>query len=437
MSVQVEKLDGSKAKLTIEVPAEEFVAAMQQAYTKNKSKFNLQGFRKGHAPQAIIEKMYGPAVFYEDAANILISDAYAKAYEEADVEIVSRPEIDVTQIEKGKSFIFTATVATKPEVTLGDYKGVEVYKSNADVTDDEITAELSKKQEENSRLITVERPIQTGDIAVIDFEGFVDGVAFNGGKGTDYELGIGTHSFIDTFEDQLIGASTGDDVEVNVTFPEEYGEASLAGKPALFKVTVKNVKVKELPELDDEFASEISDFETLDEYKEDLKKTIAERKEKQAESAKQNQAVDKAVANATMEIADLMIDDEADRMVDEMAQNMQQQGISMEMYLRYTGMTKEQLTEQTKPRATERIKSRLVLEAIANAENIEATDDDVNKEIERMASTYKMEVETVKNYLGEAGAENIKKDMRLQKAAEFLAANAVEVDAPAEEKTEE
>ena len=427
MSVQVETLDGSKAKLTIEVPAEEFVAAMQQAYTKNKSKFNLQGFRKGHAPQAIIEKMYGPAVFYEDAANILIPDAYAKAYEEAGVEIVSRPEIDVTQIEKGKPFIFTATVATKPVVTLGDYKGVEVYKGDVAVSDDEITAELSKKQEENSRLITVERPIQTGDIAVIDFEGFVDGVAFNG---------IGTHSFIDTFEDQLIGASTGDNVEVNVTFPEEYGEASLAGKPALFKVTVKNVKVKELPELDDEFASEISDFETLDEYKEDLKKIIAERKEKQAESAKQNQAVDKAVANATMEITDLMIADEADRMVDEMAQNMQQQGISMEMYLRYTGMTQEQLTEQTKPRATERIKSRLVLEAIANAENIEANDDDVNKEIERMASTYKMEVETVKNYLGESGAENIKKDLRLQKAAEFLAANAVEVEKPAEEKAE-
>lgn len=426
MSVQVERLEKSTAKLTIEVPAEAFVDAMAKAYAKNKGKFSIPGFRKGKTPQAMIEKMYGPEVFYEDAANALIPDAYEKAFEECELEIVSRPDIEVTQIEKGKSFIFTATVAVKPEVTLGEYKGLTVDKVDVTVTDAEVDAELAKVQEQNSRLETVERPVEDGDIAVIDFEGFIDGVAFEGGKGTDYELTIGSHSFIDTFEEQLIGKSAGEEVDVNVTFPEEYGAEELAGKPALFKVTVKNVKVKELPEIDDELASEVSDFETLAEYREDVKKNLTEKKEKEAKNQKANAALQKAVENATLEIADMMIEDQAQNLVQDMAQNFQRQGISMEMYCQYTGMTEAQLVENAKPRAKEQIETRLVLEAIVAAEGIEATDEEADKQIEELAAAYKMEVEKAKEILGEQGIANVKKDIALSKAADLVADSAVE-----------
>ena len=404
MSVQVENLEKSMAKLTIEVSAEQFEAAMQKAYIKNKGRIQLPGFRKGKAPRAMIEKMYGAGIFYEDAANEIIPEAYEEAAKESGLVITSQPEIDVTQIEKGKSFIFTATVAVKPEVTLGEYKGLEYEAQPVEVTDEEVEEELKKVQNQQARTVTVEdRPVADGDIVTIDYEGFVDGTAFAGGKGTDYDLTIGSHSFIDTFEEQLVGKNAGEETEVNVTFPEQYHEASLAGKPATFKVTVKAIKAKELPELDDEFASEVSDFETLDEYKADLKTKALERKEKEAKTAKQNALVDKAVENASMEIADAMITSQARNMANDFAQRLQMQGMTVDQYLQYTGLTREALVDQMKPQAETRIKNRLVLEAIAKAENIEVSDEEVEAEMQKMADAYKMELDKVKEYLGEAG----------------------------------
>lgn len=425
MSVQVEKLEKNMAKLTIEATAEEFEAAMQKAYLKNKNKINIQGFRKGKAPRVMIEKMYGPAIFYEDAANDLIPEAYSKAAEESGLEIVSRPEIDVTQIEKGKPFIFTATVAVKPEVTLGEYKGLEYTADPVEVSEEDLAAELKKVQEQNSRTVTVEdRAVENGDITTIDYEGFVDGTPFEGGKAENQELVIGSHSFIDTFEDQLIGKNIGDEVEVNVTFPEEYHAKELAGKPAVFKVAVKGIKVKELPELDDEFASDVSDFDTLEEYKEDMKKKLLEKKENEAKTAKENALVEKAIEGAQMDIPDAMIDTQARQMLDDFAQRMQMQGLSMQQYMQYTGMDAAKMLEQMKPQAEKRIKTRLVLEKIAETENIEVTEEDINSELEKMASMYKMEVDKLKEYMGDAEKESIKKDLAVQKAVDLLVASA-------------
>lgn len=425
MSLQVEKLEKNMAKLTVEVPAAQFEEAMTTAFKKNKNKFNLPGFRKGKAPQAMIEKMYGPGVFYEDAANVVIDSTYAGAMEESGLDIVSRPEIDVVQIEKGKEFIYTATVAVKPEVTLGEYKGLEVEKASAEVTDEDLEKELKKVQEQNSRLITVEdRPVADGDQVVIDFEGFVDGVPFDGGKSDDYPLTIGSHSFIDTFEEQLIGKNIGEECEVNVTFPTEYHAENLAGKPALFKVTVKEIKFKELPELNDEFAGEVSEFETLDEYKADVKAKLLEAKQKQAATENENRVVEKAVANATMEIPDPMIEGQVNNMIEDYARRMQSQGLSLEQYMQYTGMTIDKLQEQMRPQALRRIQTRLVLEAIVKAENIQVDDEAVDKEIAAMAEAYKMETDQVKSYMGENGINQVKEDLAVQEAVDMIVAEA-------------
>lgn len=385
----------------------------------------------------MVEKLYGPEVFYEDAANFAIPDAYEEAAKESGLEIVSRPEIDVVEIEKGKDFVFTATVAVKPEVTLGDYKGIEVEKKTVKVMAADVNAEIDKVREQNSRMITVEnRGIKKDDTAVIDFEGFVDGEPFQGGKGEDYSLVIGSHSFIDTFEDQLVGKKAGEEVDVNVTFPEEYHEASLKGKPALFKVTVKEIKKKELPKLDDEFASEVSEFETLKEYKASVKKNLTERRKEEAKREKENAVVEKVVENITVELPEPMIDEQTQQMIQEFAGRLSSQGLSFEQYMQMTGMTPDALMGQMKPEAEKRIRTRLALEAIVDAEKIKATAKDIDKEIENMANMYQMEVDKIKEMIGDAEKEQIGKDLAVQKAVDFVVKNAVEVE-PAEEDKEE
>ena len=427
MSLQVEKMEKNMAKLTIEVSAEELDKAMQNAYLKARGKISIPGFRKGKAPRKMIEQMYGKGIFLEDAANALIPEHYSKALEECDLEIVSQPEIDVTQAEPGKAFIFTAEVAVKPEVTLGEYKGVEVPKSETEVTDEDIDAEIKKEQEKNSRTVTVEdRGAENGDITTIDFEGFVDGVAFEGGKGTDYPLTLGSGSFIPGFEDQLVGAKAGDHVEVNVTFPEEYQAAELAGKAAVFQCDVKKVETKELPELDDDFAQDVSEFDTLAEYREDVKKNLTEKKEKEARAAKENAAGDKAIENAEMEIPDAMINTQVRQMMNDFASRMQSQGLTMEQYFQFTGMTAEKMQEEMKPQALKRIQTRLVLEKIAETENIEVSEDEVNEEIGKMAEMYKMEADKLKELLGDRELEQMKKDMAVQKAVTLVADEAKE-----------
>ena len=421
MSFKVEELGKSMVKLTIEVAAEEFEKAMETAYQKNKNKLSVQGFRKGKAPRAMIEKMYGAGIFYEDAANELIPDAYEKAAVESGLDIVSRPEIDLVQVEKGKEFIFTAEVAVKPEVTLGEYKGVEVEKTDVTVSDDEVAAELDRVREQNARILTVEdRPVADGDEAVIDFEGFVDGVPFAGGKGEDYKLVIGSHSFIDTFEEQLIGKNIGEEVDVNVTFPTEYHAEELAGKPALFKVTIKAITAKELPELDDEFAVDVSEFDTLAEYKEDIKKNLLEKKEKEAKFAKEDKVVDKIIEGATMEIPDAMIDTQTRQMAEEYAQRLQMQGLNLEQYFKFTGMTANSFMENLKPQALKRIQCRLVLEAVVKAENIEVSEEELDKEFETMAQSYRMEKDKLVELVGEKEKEQIKMDIAVQKAVDFV-----------------
>ncbi|HIS48702.1 MAG TPA: trigger factor [Candidatus Scybalocola faecigallinarum] len=426
MSVQIEMLEKNMAKLTIEVPAEEFEKAITRAYNKNKGQISIPGFRKGKVPQIMVERMYGPAIFYEEAANYVMPEAYEKAAEESNLEIVSRPAIDVTQMEKGKDFIFTAEVAIKPEVTLGEYKGIEVEKTEITVTDEEVDAEIKKTQEQNSREITVERPAENGDTVVIDYAGTIDGAAFDGGSDKGHSLVLGSNSFIPGFEDQLVGATAGSDVEVHVTFPEDYHAKDLAGKEAVFACTVHEVKTKEYPEIDDEFAQDVSEFDTLAEYKEDIKKHITERKENEAKSAKQQKVMDKIIENATMEIPDAMVDTQAANMVDEYAQRLSYQGLSMDQYFQFTGLNAQTLKDQLKPQALKNIQSRLVLEAVIAAENIEVSDDEFNAEIEKMAAAYQMEADKVKELLGEEGAENIKKDLAAQKAVEFVADAAVE-----------
>ena len=425
MSLQVEKLEKNMAKLTVEVPAEQFEAALKTSYNKNKNKFNIPGFRKGKAPQAMIEKMYGAGVFYEDAVDEAINASYPDAAKESGLEIVSRPEISIEQVEKGKAFIYVASVATKPEVTLGEYKGIEVEKAKPEVTDADVEAELKKVQEQNARLLTVEdRPVADGDQTVIDFEGFVDGKTFDGGKAADYPLTIGSHSFIDTFEEQLVGKNIGEECEINVTFPEEYHAAELAGKPATFKVTVKEIKVKELPELDDEFAGEVSEFDTLDEYKKDIEAKILERKQKEAASENENRVVDKVVAGASMEIPDRMVEGQIDNMVQDTARRMESQGLSMDLYMKYTGMTMEQMREQMKPQALKRIQTRLVLEEVVKAENLQVSDERLDEEIAKMAAAYQMEADKLKGYMSDRDKDQMKEDIAVQEAVDFLVAEA-------------
>ena len=427
MSVQVEKLEKNMAKLTVEVPAEDVEKAIQGAYQKTKKSINIPGFRKGKAPRQLIEKMYGKEVFYSDAVDAMLPKAYSDAVEECGEEIVSYPKIDVVQIESGKPFIFTAEVAVKPAVTLGEYKGIQVEKAPIEVTDEEIEAQVNKEREANSRTVTVEdRAVQKGDIATIDFEGFVDGVAFDGGKGENYDLEIGSNTFIPGFEDQLVGAEIGKELDVNVTFPEEYGAKELAGKEAVFKCKVNGIKVKELPEADDEFAQEVSEFDTLDEYKADIKAKLLKDKEDEAKRAKDDAVIGKIVENATMDIPDAMVEYQTQQMLDDFGRRMQSQGLSLEQYFQFTGMTEADYKEQMKPRALQNIQSRLVLEAVAEAEKLEATEEDLEKEYAKMAEQYKLDVDKVKEIFGEYQKEELKKDIVIQKAAELVTEAAVE-----------
>lgn len=421
MSLTVEKLEKNMAKLTITVPASEFAEAVKAAYNKQKKQISVPGFRKGKVPQAYVEKMYGPEIFFEEAANICMEKTYPDALDECELDIVSRPEIDVTQIEKGKDFIYTALVAVKPEVTLGEYKGVEVDAVDATVTDEDVEAELLNAQKQNSRTVPVEdRAAQMDDEVTIDFEGFVDGEAFEGGKGENYQLKLGSHSFIDTFEDQIVGKNIGDEFDVNVTFPEEYQAEDLAGKPAVFKCKLNGIKSVELPELDDDFASDVSEFDTLAEYKEDLKKTLEVKKKDAAKREKEGLVVDKIIENASMDIPAPMIDTQKEQMMQEFAQQISYQGLSIEQYFQFTGMSKEQFMETAEPEAIRRIKSRLVLEAIVKAENIEASEDEVNAEISKMAEMYQMEADKLLEMVGDAEKDSIKMDLCVQKAVDLV-----------------
>lgn len=427
MSLQVEKLEKNMAKLTIEASAEEFEKAIEKAYQKSKNKINVQGFRKGKVPLALVEKMYGASIFYEDAANEIIPMAYEKAALESELEIVSRPEIDVVQIEKGKPFIFTAEVAIKPEVTLGDYKGIQVEKKEVTVTDEEVMDRIEKEREQNSRMLTVDdRPIQKDDIAVIDFEGFVDGEPFEGGKAEGHSLTIGSGSFIDNFEDQLIGKSIGDEFDVNVTFPEEYHSEELAGKPAVFKVKINEIKAKELPELDDDFAQDVSEFDTLDEYKENIKATLKESKEKELKTAKENEIVDKIIENASMDIPEPMIESQVNQMAEDFAQRMSYQGLSLDQYFQFTGMDSRKFIESLRPQALKRIQSRLVLEAIVKAEGIQVSEEELDKELTEMATMYKMEIDKLKEMIDDKEKEQIEADIAVQKAVDFVLEASVE-----------
>ena len=427
MSLQVEKLEHNMAKLTVEVAAEDVEKALQAAYLKQRKQINIPGFRKGKVPRQMIEKMYGPEVFYDEAANNMIPDAYAKAYDESELDIVSQPKIEVVQMEKGKPFIFTAEVATKPEVTLGDYKGLKVDKVSTRVTQKEVDEEIEKERERNARTIEVtDRAVQDKDEVTLDFEGFVDGVAFEGGKGEDYPLTIGSGSFIPGFEEQLIGAEIDKEVEVNVTFPKEYHSEELAGKDATFKCTVHTIKAKELPELDDEFASEVSECETMDAYRAEVKKNIKERKERTGKEKKENQAVDQAIENAQMDIPEAMIEFQVRQMADDFARRIQQQGLTVEQYFQFTGMTAEKMMEEMIPQAEKSIKTRLVLEAIVKAENIEVSDERVEEELTKMAEAYQMEVEKLKEFMGENEKKQIKEDLAVQEAITLLVNESVE-----------
>ena len=411
MSLQVEKLEKNMAKLTIEVPAEEFDAAIKNAYNKNKNKFSIPGFRKGKAPLAMLEKMYGAGIFYEDAANEVIDASYPKAAEESKEEIVSTPEIKVTQIEKGKAFIYEATVALKPEVK----------KAEAVVTDEDVENELTAARKKNGRLIDVEDgAIEDGDNTIIDFTGYIDDKTFDGGAGTDYPLVIGSHSFIEGFEDQLIGKKKGETCDVNVIFPAEYHADELAGKPAKFVVTIKEVKRNELPELNDEFASEVSDFDTLDEYKADIRKKLQEKKEQDAKVENENNVIEKVVENAQMELPQPMVDTQAREMVENYARRLQSQGLNINDYMKYTGMTPEKLMEQMRPEAEKRIKTRLVLEKVVEVENVEVSDEKLDEQINEIAASYKLEGAKLKEMMGEREKEQIREDLKVQAAIDLL-----------------
>lgn len=436
MSVQVEDLGKNMVKLTVEVPVEAVDSAIKSAYNKQKGKISIPGFRKGKVPQAMIEKMYGPEVFYEEAANIMLQLHYPAAVDESGVDIVSQPSVDIVQLEKGKPFIFTAEVAKKPEVTLGKYNGVTVTRMDTSVGDEEIDEEIKTQLENNARTVTVtDRAVADGDTVKIDFDGSIDGVAFDGGKGVDHDLVIGSHSFIDNFEEQLIGKNIGDDVDVNVTFPKEYHAPELAGKPALFKVKVKAISAKEVPELNDDFVQDVSEANTVAEYREEIKKTLTDRKVKSVKSAQEDEAIQKIIDKSKMDIPEAMIDAQVERMINEFAQRIAMQGLSMEQYMQFTGATREKLTEQVRPDAIKNIQSRLVLEQIVKEENIEVSDEELEKEITQMASNYGMEADQVKSYLGEAELKSMKDDVAVGKAVEFIMAN-VKERAKAKSKTE-
>ncbi len=427
MSLQVEKLEHNMAKLTIEVSAEDVEKALQAAYIKERKKISMPGFRKGKVPRQMIEKMYGPEVFYDDAANHMVSEAYGKAYDESGLDIVSQPTIDIVQLEKGKPFIFTAEVAVKPEVSLGEYKGLKVDKVSTRVTQKEVDEEIEKERERNARTVEVtDRAVQDKDQVLLDFEGFVDGEAFEGGKGEKYPLTIGSGAFIPGFEEQLVGAEIGKEMEVNVTFPEDYQAKELAGKAAVFKCTVQEIKVKELPELDDEFASDVSECETLDAYKAEVKKKIKERKEREGKEKKENQAVEGAIANAQMDIPEPMIELQAKQMADDFARRIMQQGLTVEQYFQFTGMTEEKMMEELRPQAEKQIKTRLVLEAVVAAENIEVSEERLEEELKKMADAYQMEVDKLKEFMGENEKKQMKEDIAVQEAVTLLAEAAVE-----------
>ena len=428
MSLQVERLEHNMAKLTIEVPAEEVEKALQAAYLKERGKISLPGFRKGRVPRQMIEKMYGPEVFYDEAENRMISEAYAKAYDECELELVSQPKIEITQLEKGKEFIFTAEVAVKPEVKLGEYKGLKVDKVSTRVTQKEVDEEIDKERERNARTIDVtDRAVQDKDQITLDFEGFVDGVAFEGGKASDYPLTIGSGAFIPGFEDQLIGANIDEEKEINVTFPEEYQAKELAGKAAVFKCTVHSIKAKELPELDDEFVSDVSEkSETVDAYKAEVKAKIKERKENEGKQKREDQSVEQAVANAEMDIPEAMISFQSRQMVDDFARRIMQQGMTMEQYFQFTGLSEEKMMEEFKPEAEKRIRTRLTLEAIVAAENIEVSEERLDEELQKMADSYKMEVDKLKEYMGENEKKQMKEDIAIQEAVTLIANAAVE-----------
>lgn len=427
MSLQVEKLEHNMAKLTIEVEVDAVEKALQAAYLKERGKITMPGFRKGKVPRQMIEKMYGPEIFYDEAANQMIPEAYGKAYDECELDIASQPTIDVVQLEKGKPFIFTAEVAVKPEVTLGEYKGLKVEKTSIEVTAEDVDKQIEQERERNARSVEVtDRAVEDKDEVVLDFEGSVDGVAFDGGKGENYPLTIGSGSFIPGFEEQLIGVELEKEVEVNVTFPEEYQAEELAGKDAVFKCTVHAIKAKELPEPDDEFASEVSEFDTMDEYKADIEKKLIEQKEAEAKTAKENQVVDQAVENAQMDIPAPMIDMQVRQMMNDMASRMQQQGLTLEQYMQFTGMTQEKMEEEFRPQAEKRIQTRLVLEAIVKAENIEVSDERLDEELQKMADAYQMEVDKLKEFMGENEKSQMKEDIAVQDAVTLITDAAVE-----------
>ncbi len=435
MSVTVEKLENSMAKLKITVPAEQLEKAIEKAYQKNKNKIQIPGFRKGKAPRKMIEKMYGEGVFFEDAANELIEEEYPKAVEESGEDVVSSPKIDVEQLEGGKEFVFTAEVALKPPVKLGKYKGIEVAKMDLDVTDEEVDAEIDKQRNMNARSIDVtDRAVQDGDTVSLDFEGFVDGEAFEGGKGTDYPLTIGSGAFIPGFEEQLVGYTIGQEGDVNVKFPEDYQAEHLAGKDATFKCKVNSIRAKELPELNDEFASDAG-FDTVDEYKADVKKKLEDKKADEEKRKREDEVVKAVIDDSEMELPEAMIETQQRQMVNEFAQRLQMQGMNMDQYLQYTGGSLDQMLEQVKPQAIERIKSRLVLEAVAAAEKIEATEQDVADELERMASQYRMELDKLKELMADAEMKQLKDDLAVQKAADFLVENVKESAKKAAKKT--
>ncbi len=426
MGLQIEKLEHNMAKLTIEVPYEEFDKAVDQAYKRNKNKINVPGFRKGKVPRQMVEKMYGKDIFFEDAANIIIPDAYSKAYDECEEEIVSSPKIDVVQMEADKPFIFTAEVALNPSVRLGEYKGIEIEKLDTEVTEADIDEQIEQERNRQARVVTVEgRAIKEGDTAVIDFEGFVDGEAFEGGKGENYSLEIGSHSFIPGFEEQLIGKNTGEECDVEVTFPEDYHAEDLAGKPAVFKCKIHEVKEKQLPELDEEFAGDAG-FDSVEEYKEDVKKKLVEKREKESKEQKEDAVIDAIIEKAEMDIPEPMIETQQRQLIDEFAQQLSMQGLSLDQYFMFTGMTRDMMMEQTKPRAEKKIKARLVLEAVADAEKMEVSEEEYENELKDMAESYKMEIDKLKDILAEADEKMIKKDLRIKKAIDFVVANAKE-----------
>lgn len=438
MSVQVENLEKNMAKLTITVSADKFEKAMQEAYKKQKSRIHIPGFRKGKVPRAMIEKAYGPEVFYDDAANIVINEEYPQAMEESGLEIVSRPNIEVTQIEKGNEFIFTAEVAVRPDVVLGEYKGVTVTKTEVTITDEEVDAELENTRNMQARTVDVtDRAVQDKDTVIIDFEGFVDGKPFDGGKGENHSLEIGSHSFIDNFEEQLIGKNIEDDVEVHVTFPEQYHAQELAGKPAVFKVKLHAIKAKEIPELNDEFVSDISEFETLDEYKEDVKKKLLKRKEDAAKGAKEDEAIQKIIDASQMDIPEPMIDMQCESMIQEFEGRISQQGLTLEQYMQLSGSNVKRIKEQVRPEAIQRIQSSLVLEKIAKEENVEVSEEEINEQIEKMASVYGMPGEKMKEFLSDEDKENLERNLAIEKAVDIIMEHAVEQEPEQKEEGSE